>query len=104
MQSLRIAYRNVLRGGRRSVLLGGAIAFGFFIFALLNGFTGGMVDTVSQNLSSSLGGHLYVSGSEVSEGGSEVSVVRDTAARAKARRPASARRSTASSMPRSRRR
>ncbi len=62
------------------MLLGGAIAFGFFIFTLLNGFTGGMVDTVSQNLSSSLGGHIYVSGSEVSEEGSEVSVVRDTGA------------------------
>lgn len=37
-----------------------------------------MVGTVSQNLASSLGGHLYVSGSEVSEQGSEVSVVRDT--------------------------
>ncbi len=78
MQSLRIAYRNVLRGWRRTLLLGGAIAFGFFIFTLLNGFTGGMVGTVSQNLASSLGGHLYVSGSEVSDLGSEVSVVRDT--------------------------
>lgn len=80
MQSLRIAYRNVLRQSKRSMLLGGAIAFGFFIFTLLNGFTGGMVDTVSQNLASSLGGHLYVSGSEVSDLGSEVSVVRDTKA------------------------
>ena len=78
MQSLRIAYRNVLRGWRRTLLLGGAIAFGFFIFTLLNALTGGMVGTVSQNLASSLGGHLYVSGSEVSDLGSEVSVVRDT--------------------------
>lgn len=79
MQSLRIAYRNVLRQARRSLLLGGAVAFGFFIFTLLNAFTGGLVSAVSDNLASNLGGHLYISGSEVSELGSEVSVVRDTA-------------------------
>ena len=80
MQSLRIAYRNVFRQARRNLLLGGAIAFGFFIFTLLNGFTGGLVGTVSSNLAGVLGGHLYISGSEVSGQGSEVSVVRDTAA------------------------
>ena len=80
MQSLRIAYRNVLRQARRNLLLGGAIAFGFLIFTLLNGFTGGTVKTVSSNLADVLGGHVYVSGSEVSEAGSEISVVRDTAA------------------------
>ena len=80
MQSLRIAYRNVLRQARRNLLLGGAIAFGFLIFTLLNGFTSGTVNTVSNNLAGVLGGHVYVSGSEVSEAGSEVSVVRDTAA------------------------
>ncbi len=79
MQSLRIAYRNVLRQFKRSLFLGGAIAFGFFIFTLLNGFTGGLVGSVSQNFARNLGGHLYVSGSVVSDLGSEVSVVRDTA-------------------------
>ena len=78
MQPLRIAYRNVLRQAKRSLLLGGAIAFGFFIFTLLNGFTGGLVGSVSQNLARNLGGQLYVSGSVVSDLGSEVSVVRNT--------------------------
>jgi len=77
MQSLRIAYRNVLRQGKRTALLGGAIAFGFFIFTLLNGFTAGLLDSVSENFADASGGHIYISGSEVSDLGSEISVIRD---------------------------
>lgn len=78
MQSLRIAYRNVLRQAKRTALLGGAIAFGFFIFTLLNGFTAGLLSSVSTNFADLSGGHIYVSGSEVSSLGSEISVIRDT--------------------------
>ena len=79
MQSLRIAYRNVLRQIKRTALLGGAIAFGFFIFTLLNGFTAGLLTSVSENFADLSGGHIYVSGSEVSGLGSEISIIRDTA-------------------------
>ena len=79
MQPLRIALRNVVRHHKRTLLLGGAVAFGFFIFTLINGFTGGLLDTVESNLANAFGGHIYVSGTEVSEQGSEISVVRDTA-------------------------
>lgn len=79
MQSLRIAYRNVLRQAKRTALLGGAIAFGFFIFTLLNGFTGGLLENVSENFANISGGHIYISGTEVSSLGSEISVIRDTA-------------------------
>ncbi len=78
MQSFRIAYRNVLRQVKRALLLGGAIAFGFFIFTLLNGFTGGLLDSVSKNFADLSGGHIYISGTEVSNLGSEISVIRDT--------------------------
>jgi putative ABC transport system permease protein len=78
MQSFRIAYRNVLRQAKRALLLGGAIAFGFFIFTLLNGFTGGLLDSVSKNFAELSGGHIYISGTEVSSLGSEISVIRDT--------------------------
>lgn len=80
MQSLRIAYRNVLRQAKRNLLLGSAIAFGFLVFTLLNGFTSGLLSSVSTNFASISGGHIYVSGSEVSSLGSEISVIRDTAA------------------------
>ena len=79
MQPLKIAYRNVLRQGKRTALLGGAIAFGFFIFILLNSFTGGLLSSLSNNFSDALGGHIYVSGSEVSDLGSELNVIRDDA-------------------------
>ncbi len=80
MQSLRIAYRNVLRQAKRNLLLGSAIAFGFLIFTLLNGFTGGLLGSVSENFANISGGHVYVSGSGVSSRGSEISVIRNTAA------------------------
>ncbi len=80
MQSIRIAFRNVNRQRKRSLLLGGAIAFGFFIVTLINGFTGGLLDTVETNLANLFGGHIYVSGTEVSERGSEIDVIRNTAA------------------------
>lgn len=78
MQSLRIAYRNVLRQAKRTALLGGAIAFGFFIFTLLNGFTSGLLNSVSGNFADASGGHIYIAGSEVSDLGSEISVIRET--------------------------
>lgn len=78
MQSLRIAYRNVLRQAKRTALLGGAIAFGFFIFTLLNGFTAGLLGSVSENFADASGGHIYVSGSEVSNLGSEISFIGDS--------------------------
>ena len=78
MQPFKIAFRNVSRQRRRGLLLGGAIAFGFFIFMLVNGFTGGLLTTVEGNIARTLGGHIYVSGSEVSPRGSEIPIVRDT--------------------------
>ncbi|MEZ4632076.1 MAG: FtsX-like permease family protein [Deinococcales bacterium] len=77
MQSFRIAFKNIIRQRKRSFLLGGAVAFGFFIFTLINGFTGGLLQVVSDNLVNALGGHIYASGSEVSDQGSEIEVVRD---------------------------
>ena len=50
MQIMLIAFRNVVRQLKRSLLLGGAVAFGFFIFTLINGFTGGLINTVEVNV------------------------------------------------------
>ena len=83
-QILKIAYRNVLRQRKRSLLLGSAVAFAMFVFTLLSGFTGGLRGNVSNNFADMLGGHLYVSGSEVSPSGREANIVRDTATLAEA--------------------
>ena len=59
-------------------MLGGAVAFGFFIFTLINGFTGGLFNTVEVNVADAAGGHIYVDVSEVFYLGSEITVIRDT--------------------------
>jgi putative ABC transport system permease protein len=76
-QSIRIATRNVARQLKRTLLLGGAVAFGFFVITLVDGFTGGIVAAVKDNFSHAFGGHLYLSGSVVSERGSEIGVIED---------------------------
>jgi len=78
MQALRIAYKNVMRNFRRSLLLGSAIAFGFFILTLINGFTGGINTTIRDNFSGILGGHLYIAGTEVSDRSTEIDVIRNS--------------------------
>lgn len=77
MQSLRIAFRNVTRQRRRSLPLAAAVAFGFFVFTVVTGFTNGLLDSVETNVASLTGGHIYVSGSELDAQGRELNVIRD---------------------------
>ncbi|HCM28777.1 MAG: hypothetical protein A2Z99_21260 [Treponema sp. GWB1_62_6] len=79
-QSLRIAARNAGRQKKRSFLLGGAVAFGFLVITLVNGFTAGIVSTVKENFSYAFGGHLYFSGAVVSDRGSEIALIEDDSA------------------------
>jgi putative ABC transport system permease protein len=73
----RIALRNLFRQRRRTLLLGGAIAFGIFIVTMINGFAGSFVENVSENFSNLLAGHIFIDGVEKAEGSDEVSVIRD---------------------------
>ncbi|MEE8441595.1 MAG: FtsX-like permease family protein, partial [Spirochaetia bacterium] len=75
MTTLRIAMRNVTRQKKRSILLGGAIAFGVLIITLVQSFTGGLINTANARVIELLGGHIYVSGQEVSESGRLISVI-----------------------------
>lgn len=77
IQSIRIAVRNISRQKKRSVLLGSAVAFGFFIITLVNGFTAGALGTTKTNLSQIFGGHIYISGTVVSPRGTELSLIQD---------------------------
>jgi len=74
---LRIAFRNMNRQKKRSLLLGGAIAFGILIITLLNSFTAGLADNIKNNFSSSFGGHIYISGQELTDSGRTVNLIRD---------------------------
>jgi putative ABC transport system permease protein len=76
-QSRSIAYRNVGRQKKRSFLLGGAIAFGFFVITTVGALTGGLLDIVKENFTHTFGGHIYISGSEVNERGREISYIPD---------------------------
>ena len=75
---LQIALRNTGRQKKRTVLLGGAIAFGVLVVTLLNGFTGGVVRNISRSLTDVLGGHVYVSGSEVTASRAVIRVLRES--------------------------
>lgn len=77
MNVTRIAVRNITRQKKRSILLGGAIAFGVMIITVIGSFTQGVVDTVSANFTDMLGGQLYVTGQELTGTGGLVSVIRD---------------------------
>lgn len=76
---IRIAMRNTRRQGRRAVLLGGAIAFGVMIITLLNAFTQGAVGNIKGNLAYVVGGHIFITGTELVDNRLEVDRIGDDA-------------------------
>lgn len=78
--TIRIAFRNVSRQRKRSLLLGGAIAFGILIITVINGLTGGMLVNVKENFSHMFAGHIFIRGTESSVTGRNVSIIRDDTA------------------------
>ncbi len=74
---IKIAFRNITRQKKRSILLGSAIAFGVMIIILLNGFTIGLRETMKENFTSLMGGHVYINGREVLESGKVVDIIGD---------------------------
>lgn len=80
IQSIRIAVRNISRQKKRSVLLGSAVAFGFLVITLVNGFTSGALGTTKTNLAQIFGGHIYIGGTVVSSRGTELSLIENDGA------------------------
>ncbi|MCD6122706.1 MAG: FtsX-like permease family protein [Spirochaetales bacterium] len=74
---VKIAFRNINRQKKRTFLLGGAIAFGILIITVLNGFTGGLADNIKENFSAIFGGQIFITGSEITDSGRIVSVIRN---------------------------
>ncbi len=72
-----IAFKNLNRQKKRTFLLGGAIAFGVLIVTLIDGFSGAFKQNVSENFADIAAGHIFVEGSEKSESGRVVTVIRD---------------------------
>ncbi len=78
MNISKISMRNITRQKKRSFLLGGAIAFGIFIIITIGSFTAGMTETLKENFTSIMGGHIYILGTETLESGRIVQVIGDT--------------------------
>jgi putative ABC transport system permease protein len=76
----RIAFKNLSRQKKRSVLLGGAIAFGIMIVTVINGFAGAFINNVSENFAYLMAGHVFVQGAEKTASGKRINVIRDDSA------------------------
>jgi putative ABC transport system permease protein len=73
----RIAARNLTRQKKRSILIGGAIAFGIMVVTLINGFAGAFIENVSENFAYLMAGHVFIQGAEKTDSGKRISVIRD---------------------------
>jgi ABC-type lipoprotein release transport system permease subunit len=80
-----MALRNTLRQPRRTMLLGGAIAFGVIIICLASGFTSGMEVAVQDNVTLFSAGHVLVSGIAASESGRAQNRISDVSLAQKAK-------------------
>ncbi len=74
---VNIAFRNLSRQKKRTILLGSAIAFGVMIVTLINGFAGAFSTNVAENFSNLMAGHIFISGSEKGPNDKDISVIRD---------------------------
>ncbi len=74
---VKIAFKNITRQKKRSILLGSAIAFGVMIIILINSFTAGLNETMKENFTSLMGGHIYINGKEVLPSGKIVDIIGD---------------------------
>ncbi len=64
METVRLSLRNLTRSKRRNVILGIAIAFGFFVVTAVDGLTSGAVANLEYEMTQLLGGTVLVAGTE----------------------------------------
>lgn len=79
MKLIKMALKNLNRQKKRSVLLGGAIAFGILVVTLLNGFAGSFMTNIGGNMAQLVAGHLFIEGVEKGPSGKTLTVIRDEA-------------------------
>lgn len=60
MKTIGLAFRNLSRQKRRSFLLGGAVAFGFFIVTLVDALAGGALQNLGEQFSALFGGNVFI--------------------------------------------
>lgn len=77
MHIIKLSFRNVIKGGQRSLLLLATLVFSFIMVVLANSFFTGMDVAANQNQVNISGGHLTISGVELSETGKRIRVISD---------------------------
>lgn len=77
MHIIKLSFRNVIKGGQRSLLLLATLVFSFIMVVLANSFFTGMDVAANQNQVNINGGHLTISGVELSETGKRIRVISD---------------------------
>ncbi len=78
MNTAGLAFRNLSRQKKRSFLLGGAVAFGFFIVTIVDALAAGSIRNFSEQFAFLFGGNVHVVGAE-KNGEKVVNVTRDDA-------------------------
>lgn len=78
MKYYKIASRNVKRQKKKSNMLTFAIAFGTMVIILIQSLTSGLMINIENGITSSLGGHIYISGEEQLDSGKIVKKISDT--------------------------
>ena len=78
MNTAGLASRNLSRQKKRSFLLGGAVAFGFFIVTIVDALAAGSIRNFSEQFAFLFGGNVLVGGAE-KNGEKVVNVTRDDA-------------------------
>ncbi len=69
MSVASMALKNLARQKRRSILLGGAIAFGILIITVVNGLSGSLITSLEANISNLVSGHIFIRGTEKTDKG-----------------------------------
>ncbi|MBP7480509.1 MAG: ABC transporter permease, partial [Spirochaetaceae bacterium] len=64
MNTAGLAFRNLSRQKKRSFLLGGAVAFGFFIVTIVDALAAGSIRNFSEQFAFLFGGNVLVGGAE----------------------------------------
>jgi putative ABC transport system permease protein len=72
-----MALKNLARQKRRSILLGGAIAFGILIITVVNGLSGSLITSLEANISNLVSGHIFIRGTEKNDKGRVLYTLKD---------------------------
>ncbi len=78
MNTTGLAFRNLSRQKKRSFLLGGAVAFGFFVVTIVDALSAGSIRNFSEQFAFLFGGNVLIGGVE-KNGEKLVNVTRDDA-------------------------